>query len=223
VSCYVERRQPPDLFPDDLNCLLNICDCSVTVVGGERLPSSSINSVLASLSSSHIFLSLVAYSLLFYSTWARVRRAEVRRTTPTTNGSASRLLPRRTSAIPSTRRRSSPLSPKGRRSTPLPWHRLMTQTIPRGLQRRCGHTSGPSSALGSRARMSRKSPQTRGTPLTRLRRGAMATTAVRATGATAMAVATAARATARATAAAAAARATVAAARPVARHHWLRC
>jgi hypothetical protein len=63
----VERCQPPDLFLDGLNCLLNICDCSVTVVGGERLPSSSINSVLASLSSSHILLPLVTYSLLFYS------------------------------------------------------------------------------------------------------------------------------------------------------------
>jgi hypothetical protein len=67
VSCYVKRRQPPDLFPDDLNCLLNICDCSVTVVGDERLPSSSINRALASLASSHISLSFVAYSPLFSS------------------------------------------------------------------------------------------------------------------------------------------------------------
>jgi hypothetical protein len=67
VSCYVKRRQPPDLFPDDLNCLLNICDCSVTVVGDERLPSSSINRALASLASSHISLPLVAYSPLFSS------------------------------------------------------------------------------------------------------------------------------------------------------------
>jgi hypothetical protein len=67
VSCYVKRRQPPNLFPDDLNCLLNICDCSVTVVGDERLPSSSINRALATLVSSHISLSLVAYSLLFSS------------------------------------------------------------------------------------------------------------------------------------------------------------
>jgi hypothetical protein len=76
VSCYVERRQPPDLFPDGLNCLLNICDCSVTVVGGEWLPSSSINSVLASLSSSHIFLPLVAYSLLFYSTMGKSKKGK---------------------------------------------------------------------------------------------------------------------------------------------------
>jgi hypothetical protein len=74
VSCYVKWRQPPDLFLDDLNCLLNICDCSVTVVGGERLPSSSINSVLTSLASSHILLPLVAYSLLFYSTMGKIKK-----------------------------------------------------------------------------------------------------------------------------------------------------
>jgi hypothetical protein len=62
VSCYVKRRQPPDVFPDDLNCTLNFCDCSMAVVGGEWLPSSSINSVPASPSSSHILLPLVAYS-----------------------------------------------------------------------------------------------------------------------------------------------------------------
>jgi hypothetical protein len=67
VSCYVKRRQPPDLFPDDLNCLLNICDCSVIVVGDEWFPSSSINRALASLASSHISLPLVAYSTLFSS------------------------------------------------------------------------------------------------------------------------------------------------------------
>jgi hypothetical protein len=65
VSSYVKRRQPPDLFPDDLNCLLNVCDCSVTVVGDEWLPSSFINRALASLASSHISLPLVAYSPLF--------------------------------------------------------------------------------------------------------------------------------------------------------------
>jgi hypothetical protein len=74
VSCYVKRRQPPDLFSDDLNCLLNICDCSVTVVGDEQLPSSSINRALASLASSHISLSLVAYSPLFYSTMGKSKK-----------------------------------------------------------------------------------------------------------------------------------------------------
>jgi hypothetical protein len=135
VPCYVKRRQSPDLFADDLNCLLNICDCSVTVVGDERLPSSSINRALVLLVSSHISLPLAAYSLLFSSTppLARARKAEAPRTIPATSGSASQLLIRRTSAIPSTRRRSSPPSPRDRRSMPLPRHRLTTQTIPRGL------------------------------------------------------------------------------------------
>jgi hypothetical protein len=104
VSCYVKRRQSPELFADDLNCLLNICDCSVTVVGDECLPSSSINRALVSLVSSHISLPLAAYSLLFSSTppWARARKAEAPRTIPATSGSASRLLLWRTSAILST-------------------------------------------------------------------------------------------------------------------------
>jgi hypothetical protein len=42
----------------------------------------------------------------------------------------------------STRRRSSPLSPRGRRSTPLPRYRPMTRTIPKGSLLRCGRTSG---------------------------------------------------------------------------------
>jgi hypothetical protein len=65
VSCYVKRRLPPDLFSDDLNGLLNICDCSVTVVGDERLPPAFINGLPASLVSSHIFQPFVAYSPLF--------------------------------------------------------------------------------------------------------------------------------------------------------------
>jgi hypothetical protein len=52
---------------------LNICNYSVIVVGGERLPS-SINSVLASVASSHILLPLVAYSLLFYSTMGKSKK-----------------------------------------------------------------------------------------------------------------------------------------------------
>jgi hypothetical protein len=68
VSSYVERRQPHDVSPDGLNCILNFCDCSVAVVGGERLPSSSINSVLASSAFSHLLLLLVVYFLLFPST-----------------------------------------------------------------------------------------------------------------------------------------------------------
>jgi hypothetical protein len=91
VSCYVERRKPPDVFPDDLNCILNFCDCSVAVVGGERLPFSSINSVLASPASSNILLPFVAYFLLLSSTspWARARKVGVLHTIPAIRGSAS--------------------------------------------------------------------------------------------------------------------------------------
>jgi hypothetical protein len=213
----MKRHQPPDLFPDDLNCLLNICDCSVTMVGDERLSSSSINRALAALASSHISLSLVAYSLLFSSLllhhgqeqekWRLVapfrRQAEVRADSSLRGLQRFRVLGGGVLL----------LSPKGRQSTPLPWHRPMTRMIPRGSPPRCGPISGPSSALGSRARMSRRSPRTRRTPLTHLRRGAAVTTTARAmvtTETTAMVMATAARAMARAA---------VAAARPVAKRH----
>jgi hypothetical protein len=222
VSCYVERREPPDVSPDGLNCILNFCDCSVAVVGGERLPSPSRNSVLASPASSHLLLLLVAYSLHFPSTppWARAKRVVVLRITLVISGSVSRLLPRRTSATRSTRRRSSPPSQRAHRSMPLPRRRLMTQTTPRGSPWRCGPTFGSSSAPGSRARMSRSTPRTRRTPRTRPRRAtAMATaTAVMATKAMARAVTAAARMAA-ATVAMAARAAAGAATRPVARRH----
>jgi hypothetical protein len=67
VSCCVKRRLPPDLFPDDLNGLLNICNYSVTMVGDERLPPAPINRLPASLVSSHISWPFVAYSPLFSS------------------------------------------------------------------------------------------------------------------------------------------------------------
>jgi hypothetical protein len=238
VSCYVKRRLPPDLFPDDLNCLLNTCDYSVTVVGDERLPPASINRLSASLVSSHISWPFVSYSptFLFSSNqpWARTRRVEVRRTTLATSGSASQVPPRRTLVTPSTRRRSFPLSLRGRRSTPLPRCHPMTRTIPKGSLPRCGRTSRPSSAPGSRARMSRRSPRTRRTPPTRPRRRAAVTATTRATAAMEVTAAMMATATARATEAAAAratatvaratatARAAVAAARPVAKRHWFK-
>jgi hypothetical protein len=62
--CYVKRRQPPNVSSDDLNCILNFCDCSVVVVRGERLPSSSINSVLASPIFSHLCLLLILLPFL---------------------------------------------------------------------------------------------------------------------------------------------------------------
>jgi hypothetical protein len=145
VSCYVKQRQPPDVSSDGLNCILNFCDCSVAVVGGVRLPSSSINSVLASPTFSHFLLLLVVYSPLLPSTppWARARKVVVLHIILATSASASRLLPRRTSATRSTRRRSSPPSPRALWLLPLPGRRLMIQTTPRGSPRRYGLTSGP--------------------------------------------------------------------------------
>jgi hypothetical protein len=218
VSCYVKRRQPPDVSSDGLNCILNFCDCSVAVVGGERLPSSSssINSVLASPAFSHFLLLLAVYSPLLPSTppWARARKVVVLRIIPATSASVSRLLPRRTSATWSTRRRSSPPSPRALRLLPLSRRRLMIQTTPRGSPRRYGLTSRSSSAPGSRAWMSRSTPRTRRTPPTRPRRAAAAT-AVTATTTEVTAVVTAAR-----VAAATEATAARAATRPVARRHW---
>jgi hypothetical protein len=203
----VKRRQPPDVSSDGLKCILNFCDCSVTVVGGERLPSSSINSALP-LQFFHI--SCCLFTLLFFSPlppWVKVRSVAVLLLALATNANVSRLLLRRTSATRGTRRRSSPPSPRDPRLPSLPRRRLMIQTTPRGLPRRSEPTSGPSSAPSSKAQMSRSTPRMRRTPRTRSRRTAAATMVMAATtGATVMAAATVARA------AAAAARATMAAA-----------
>jgi hypothetical protein len=187
------------------------------------LSSSSINSAFASLVFSHLLLFSAAcfLPLLAFLPWARA-----------TNASASRLLHRRTLATRNTRRRSSPLSPRGLQLLSLPQRRPMTRMTLRGLPRRSRLTSGPSSAPGSRARMGRSTPRTR---RTRPRRTAMTTTTTT-TEATAVMTVTAATArvatavgaataTARVAAAAAAGAATVAAAaraatRPVARCHW---
>jgi hypothetical protein len=70
VSCCVKRRQPPDVSSDGLNCILNFCDYSVAVVGGKRLPSSSINSALASPVFSRFLLLLAVSSPFLPSTSA---------------------------------------------------------------------------------------------------------------------------------------------------------
>jgi hypothetical protein len=160
------------------------------------LPSSSISSAFASLVFSHLLLFSAAcfLPLLAFPPWAR-----------TTNASASRLLHQRTLATRNTQSRSSPLSPRGLQLPSLPQHRPMTRTTLRGLSRRSGLTSGPSSAPGSRARMSRSTPRTR---RTRPRRTAKVTTTTTTTKVTA------------ATAVTAAAGAATAAARPVAKCHW---
>jgi hypothetical protein len=179
------------------------------------LPSSSINSVFASLVFSHLLLFSAACFLLLLALppWAR-----------TTSASVSRLLHQTTLATQNTQRRSSPLSLRGLRLPSLPQCRPMTRTTLRGLPRRSGLTSGPSSAPGSRARMSRSTPRTR---RTRPRRAARVTTttteataATTVTAATGAATAAAGAATAAATGAVAAAAAARAATRPVAKCHW---
>jgi hypothetical protein len=183
------------------------------------LPSSSINNAFASLVFSHLLLFSAAcfLPLLAFPLWARA-----------TNASASRLLHRRTLVTRNTQRRSSPLSPRGLQLPSLPQRRLMTRTTLRGLTRRSGLTSGPSSAPGSRAQMIRSTPRTR---MTRPRRTAKVTTTTTTEATAAMTVmaaagaaAGAATATARVATAAAAGAATAAAAakaatRPVARCH----
>jgi hypothetical protein len=209
VLCCVKRRQPPNVSSDGLNCILNFCDCSVAVVGGERLPSSSINSAFASPAFSHL---LLLFTLLFFPPLpprARVRKVAVLRLALVTSANVSRLLPRRTSVTRSTRRRSSPPSPRDLRLLSLPRRRLMIQTTPRGLPQRSGPTYGPSSAPGSRARMSQSTPRPR-------RAAAAMVVMTTTTEATVMAAATAAWVVTAAARAAAARAAT----RPVARRHW---
>jgi hypothetical protein len=183
------------------------------------LPSSSINSAFC-LSGfiTPLLLSAACFlPLLAFPPWAR-----------TTNASASRLLHQRTLATRNTQRRSSPLSPRGLRLPSLPQRRPMTRTTLRGLPRRSGLTSGPSSAPGSRAQMSRSTPRTR---RTRPRRTAKvttttttttteATTSTTVTAAAGAATTAAGAATAAAAGAAAEAAAARAAIRPVAKCHW---
>jgi hypothetical protein len=139
----------------------------------------------------------------------------------TTSASVNQLLHRRSLVTRSTQRRSSPLSLRGLR-LPYPCvSRLTTQTIPRGLRRRSRRTSGPSSAPGSRARMSRSTPRMRRTRTAAARTRMTTTTTTMAT-VTAVAAAAAAGAATGAAAAGAAPRAAAAAAAtgPVARCHW---
>jgi hypothetical protein len=61
-----------------------LCDCSVTVVGGERLPSSSINNAVVSLTFSHLLLFSVACfsSLPFASTMGKNNKRKREPTPP---------------------------------------------------------------------------------------------------------------------------------------------
>jgi hypothetical protein len=179
------------------------------------LPSSSINSAFASLVFSHLLLFSTAcfLPLLAFPPWAR-------------NASASRLLCLRTLVTRNTQRRSSPLSPRGLQLPSLPQRRPMTRTTLRGSPRRSGLTSGPSSAPGSRARMSRSTPRARRTRLRRTVAAVAKATTTTTTTTEAMAAmttvtaATTAAGAATAAAGAAAAAAARAATRPLARCHW---
>jgi hypothetical protein len=154
----------------------------------------------------------------------------------TTSASVSQLLHRRTLVTRSTQRRSSPLSLRGLRLPSPCVSRPTTQTTPRGSRRRSGRTSEPSSAPGSRARMSRSTPRMRRTRTVEARTRTTTTTTTKAVAAVTVTAAagaaaaaagtvTAAAAGAAAAMAAAAGAATGAAAAaaatgPVARCHW---
>jgi hypothetical protein len=74
----VKRCLLPDSFLDGLNCLLNSCDSSTSVVGSGRSPPASIHSLLASAvlftRSLIICFLLLHLSLLFQPTMGRGRR-----------------------------------------------------------------------------------------------------------------------------------------------------
>jgi hypothetical protein len=79
VSCYAKRRLLPDSFSGGLNCLLNTCDFSASVVGSGRSLPTSINSLLAPLFSSLILRSSAAFfspSLLLHPTMGKGRRGQ---------------------------------------------------------------------------------------------------------------------------------------------------
>jgi hypothetical protein len=77
VSCYVKQRLLPDSFLGSLDCLLNTCDCSASVVGSGRSLPASINSLLAPLFSSLILRSSVTFFSLYpllYPTMGKGKR-----------------------------------------------------------------------------------------------------------------------------------------------------
>jgi hypothetical protein len=79
VSCYAKRRLLPNSFSGGLNCLLNTCDCSASVVGSGRSLPASINSLLAPLFSSLILRSSVTFfslSPLLHPTMGKGKRGQ---------------------------------------------------------------------------------------------------------------------------------------------------
>ena len=156
VSCYAKRRLLPDSFSGGLNCLLNTCDCSASVVGSGRSPLASINSLLAPLFSSLILRSSVAFFFfLSFSNqpWVEVGGIVVGLVVLTASASMPRVPPRRTLGTQSTRRRHPP-SQIARPFRLLPRRHPRTRMIPWGFPPRPGRTDVPSSTLGSMDRTS---------------------------------------------------------------------
>jgi hypothetical protein len=198
----MKRRQPPDVSSDGLNCILNFCDCSVAVVGGERLPS-SINSAFASPAFSRFLLLLSASSPLLPST-STMGKSKKGDSSSHHSGDKRKREPTPPSEDFGDSEYSEEEFSSEFEGSPAPASPSVSSDgsdDSQGIPRRYGPTSGSSSMPGSRAWMSRSTPRMRRTPL---RRAAAATVTVAA-------------AAARPTAATAAARA---ATRPVARCHW---
>jgi hypothetical protein len=112
VSCYAKRRLLLDSFLDGLNCLLNSCDCSASVVGSGWSPLASINSLLAPLFSSLILRSSAFFFFFVLSfsnqPWVEAGGVVVGLATLMASASVLRVLPQRTSGTLTTRRRPPP-------------------------------------------------------------------------------------------------------------------
>jgi hypothetical protein len=131
-----------------------LCDCSVTAVGSERLPFLSINNALASLvfHISSLFFTASFFSPLSASTMGKGTKRKRELTPPSEDFGDLEYSEEEFSS--ESKGSPAPVSP------PASSDDLDDS---RGLPRRSGHTSGPSSAPGSRARMSLSSPRTRRT------------------------------------------------------------
>jgi hypothetical protein len=112
ILCYAKQRLLLDSFSGGLNCLLNTCDCSASVVGSRWSPPASINSLLAPLFSSLILRSSVAFfffALSFFNQpWVEAGGVVVGLTALKANASVPRVPPRRTLGTQSIRRKSPP-------------------------------------------------------------------------------------------------------------------
>jgi hypothetical protein len=185
VSYYVKRRQLPNFFSSDLNCLLNSCDYSASGVGSGRSPPASLNSLLAlavffTRSLITCFLLLLLHSLTLHPTMARGRRG---RGLPCRANGKCKCAPSPPSEDFGDSEYSEEASFEYDRS-PAPsfqWSCPRIRMTPWDCPLRPEHTSAPSSASGPVDRMTRRrSPRKRWTPPTILRsRAAVTVTAMR--------------------------------------------